>query len=200
MTEDHYRDDYQHHPLRQLERWLADAHDAGVPEPNAVAFLTADTSARPTARTVLLKRIEPDALLFTSTLYSRKARDIQANPHVALLWHWPLLGRQIHVTGQAEVADRALALELFSERDLSHRLQTLLSHQGQPIDDIDDLRSRHAHLMDVMEAPPECPEDWGALRVLPHTVELWLQAPDRMHDRILYVRHGEAWQRSRLAP
>jgi pyridoxamine 5'-phosphate oxidase len=193
-------DDPDHHPLRELDRWLADAHDADVSEPNAVTFVTADSSSRPTARTVLLKRIAPDSLLFTSTLYSRKARDLQANPHVALLWYWPLLGRQIHVTGEAEVADRALAVELFSERNLSHRLQTLVSRQGQPIDDIQDLRARHAHLMDAMEAPPPCPDDWGALRVVPDTVEFWRQAPDRMHDRILYLREGDAWRRSRLAP
>jgi pyridoxamine 5'-phosphate oxidase len=193
-------DDPDQHPLRELHRWLVEARNAGVPEPNAVAFVTAHSSSRPTARTVLLKRLENDALLFTSTLYSRKARDLQANPHVALLWYWPVIGRQIHITGEAHVADRTLAVELFSERDLSHRLQTLVSRQGQPIDDIEHLRARHAHLMDVMEAPPPCPEDWGVLRVVPDTVEFWRQAPDRMHDRILYVREPHTWRRSRLAP
>ena len=190
------------HPLRELERWLQHARAAAVPEPDAVTFVTADSCARPTARTVLLKRIEPEALLFTSTLYSRKALDLQSNPQVALLWYWPHIGRQIHITGHAHLADRALAEELFAERPLPHRLQTVLSRQGQPIEDIQVLRHRHAHLMHAMEAPPPCPDDWGAIRVLAHTIELWLQAPDRMHDRIVHSRdpHSNAWHTTRLAP
>ena len=93
-----------------------------------------------------LKRIEDEALLFTSALWTRKAREIEANPQVALLFHWPALGRQVHVTGEASFAERALAEELFAERDLVHQLQTVVSRQGEPIDDLDQLRDRLAHL------------------------------------------------------
>lgn len=187
-------------PLRLLERWLEDARQAGVPEPQSVAFVTADAQGRPSARTVQLKRVQADALVFTSALWTRKARELRANPHVALLFHWPALGRQVHLAGRAELAERALALELFDERDLAHRLQTLVSRQGEPIEDIEPLRARHAHLMDVLEAPPVCPPDWGAIRVLPRAVEFWSLAPDRMHDRMLYEPAGEDWRVSRLAP
>ena len=91
-------------------------------------------------------------------------------------------------------------MELFSERDLSHRVQTLVSRQGQEIDDVELLRARHSHLMEVLEAPPECPPDWGAIRVTVEAIEFWEQAPDRMHDRLLYERVEDRWRRSRLAP
>lgn len=187
-------------PIALLERWLGDARSAGTPEPAAVAFVTVGEDGRPSARTVSLKRLENDALIFTSTLWTRKAREIEVNPYVALLFHWPTLGRQVHVMGQAHVADRALAVELFSERDLAHRVQTLVSRQGEPIEDIEPLRARHAHLMAVLEAPPECPRDWGALRVRPETVEFWNQAPDRIHERVLFEHSEEGWRSSRLAP
>lgn len=187
-------------PLAQLRRWLEQAERSGVPEPRAVAFVTVGQEGRPSARTVLLKRLEQDALVFTSALWSRKARELVANPNVALLFHWPTLGRQAHVMGTAVVAERELAIELFAERELAHRVQTLVSRQGEPIDDIQPLRDRHAHLMNTMEAPPECPQDWGAIRVLPEAVELWRQAPDRMHDRALYERDGAGWRATRLAP
>jgi len=187
-------------PLPLFERWLTGARAAGVPEPGTVAFVTADGSGRPSARTVLLKRVEDGALLFTSALWTRKAREIETNPHVALLFYWPTVGRQVHVTGHAAVAERELAIELFAERELTHQVQTLVSRQGEPIQDIEPLRARHAHLMDVLETPPECPPDWGAIRVIPETVEFWDQAPDRMHDRLLYERAGDSWRASRLAP
>ncbi len=187
-------------PLRLLERWLEYAQAAGVPEPGAVAFTTASPDGRPTARTVLLKRVESASLIFTSALWTRKAIEIEANPHVALLFYWPLIGRQIHIAGQAVLAERELAVELFDERPLSHRIQALVSRQGQPIESVEPLRSRHAHLMAAMEAPPECPPDWGALRVRPEAVEFWTQAPDRLHDRLLYELADAGWRVGRLAP
>ena len=84
----------------------------GVPQPASVAFVTVGEGGRPSARTVTLKRIEDDALLFTSALWTRKAQEIEANPQVALLFHWPALGRQVHVTGEAALAERALAGEV----------------------------------------------------------------------------------------
>jgi pyridoxamine 5'-phosphate oxidase len=189
-----------HEPLALLERWLADARDAGLPDARSVAFITVGEDGRPTARTVSLKRLEPSALVFTSALWTRKAREIEGNPHVALLFHWPALGRQVHVAGDAALAERALGEELFAERDPSHQLQTIVSRQGQPIDDLAPLRARYEHLRAAMEAPPACPPDWGAIRVSPLAVEFWSQADDRLHDRLLYERDGERWSLTRLSP
>jgi pyridoxamine 5'-phosphate oxidase len=187
-------------PLALLERWLADARDAGLPAPESVAFVTVGEQGRPTARTVSLKRLQDGALLFSSALWTRKARELAANPHVALLFHWPSLGRQVHVAGDAELAERALAEQLFAERAPSHQVQTLVSRQGEPIEDLAPLRARHAHLLEAMEAPPACPPDWGAISVRPQAVEFWLEGDDRLHDRLLYVRDGEGWSLTRLAP
>jgi pyridoxamine 5'-phosphate oxidase len=187
-------------PLRELERWIEEARERGAPHPAAAAFVTASTEGRPSARTVTTKRIEDDALVFTSALWTRKANEIEANPQVALLFHWPSLGRQVHVTGEAAFADRALAEELFEERDVAHRFQTIVSRQGEPIDDLAPLRDRLAHLVKVQEAPPACPEDWGALRIVPETIELWQESPDRLHERRLFRRDGVRWSEILLAP
>jgi pyridoxamine 5'-phosphate oxidase len=187
-------------PIRELGRWIEEARERGIPQPASVAFVTVGEGGRPSARTVTLKRLEDDALLFTSALWTRKAREIESNPHVALLFHWPALGRQAHVSGEATLAERALAEELFAERDPLHRLQTVVSRQGEPIDDLDHLRDRLAHLAEVQETPPACPPDWGALRIRPHAVEFWEEAPDRIHERRLFERDGDGWTLSLLAP
>jgi pyridoxamine 5'-phosphate oxidase len=187
-------------PFALLDSWLADARDAGAPAPESVAFVTVGEGGRPTARTVSLKRLEDRALVFTSALWTRKAREIAGNPHVALLFHWPSLGRQVHLAGHAVLAERALAEQLFSEREQSHQMQTIVSRQGEPIEDLERLRARHAHLMDAMEALPACPPDWGAVRVSPDAVEFWSQAADRLHDRLLYERADDGWSLTRLAP
>ncbi len=187
-------------PLALLDRWLAEAREAGVPEPASVAFVTVGEGGRPSARTVSLKRLEERALVFTTALWTRKAREIESNPRVALLFHWPALGRQVHIGGHAVLAERELAVDLFSQRDLANRVQTLVSRQGEPIEDIAALHARHAHLMEALEAPPECPPDWGAIRVSADTVEFFSEAPDRIHDRLLYERTGDSWRVVRLSP
>jgi pyridoxamine 5'-phosphate oxidase len=187
-------------PISELGRWIEEARAQGIPQPASVAFVTVGDGGRPSARTVTLKRLEDDALLFTSALWTRKAREVESNPHVALLFHWPALGRQAHISGEATLAERALAEQLFAERDPLHRLQTVVSRQGEPIDDLDHLRDRLAHLAEVQETPPPCPEDWGALRVRPQTIELWEEAPDRIHERRLFERDGDGWKLTLLAP
>jgi pyridoxamine 5'-phosphate oxidase len=187
-------------PIRELERWIGEAREEGIPHPASVAFVTVGEGGRPSARTVTMKRIEADALVFTSALWTRKAQEIEANPQVALLFHWPARGRQVHVTGTATFAERALAEELFAERDPGHQLQTIVSRQGEEIDDLDELRDRLAHLATVQETMPVCPEDWGALRVRPQAIEFWDEAPDRLHERRLFERVGEGWKFTLLAP
>ena len=115
----------EHEPLALLSEWLEQARAAGVGEPGAVAFVTVGEGGRPSARTVLLKRLEDDALVFTSALWTRKARELALNPYVSLLFYWPAVGRQVHVCGEAVLAERELAVELFAERDLANRVQTL---------------------------------------------------------------------------
>ena len=98
------------------------------------------------------------------------------------------------------MAERELAVELFAQRERSHQVQTLVSRQGEPIEDIAPLRARYAHLMEAMESPPECPPDWGAIRVIPEAIEFWRQSPDHIHDRLPYERTGDGWRTTRLAP
>ena len=187
-------------PLRELGGWIEQARAKGLPQPASVAFVTVGADAAPSARTVTLKRLEEDALIFTTAMWTRKAKEIEANPNVALLFHWPTLGRQAHITGKASFAERALAEELWQERDLPHQLQTVVSRQGEPIDDLAPLRAGLAHLANTQETTPACPDDWGALRLRPDSVELWSEAPDRLHERRLFERSDAGWRFSLLSP
>ena len=186
-------------PLPLLERWIQDARDAAQPHPASVAFVTATSTGRPSARTVTLKRIEADSLLVTTALWTRKAQELRENPHVTLLFHWAGMGRQTHIEGRARLGSRALSAELFSERARDHQYQTIVSRQGEMIEDLAPLRRRLEHLR-LEDRSPTCPADWGAVAVTPHVVEFWEESPDRLHDRVLYEHQplGD-WQRVRLS-
>ncbi len=187
-------------PLQVLARWLQEAEDAGLPDARAMALATVGEDGRPSARIVSLKRLEAGALLFTTGLWTRKAAELRANPQVAAVFHWSSLGRQARVEGTAELAERRMAEELFAERPREHRLQTLVSRQGEPIDAIEPLRQRLETLLGGPDDGPPCPPDWGAVRIRPERIELWEEAADRLHDRLVYDAAGDGWRRQRLAP
>lgn len=73
------------------------------------------------------------------------------------------------------------------------------TNEQEPIE-IEPLRAKHAHLMGAMESAPECPPDWGAIRVIPEAVEFWTEAPDRIHDRLLYEHTDNGWRSTHRAP
>ena len=188
-------------PLETLTGWLQEARGAGLPEHDAATLATTSPTGRPTARVVSVRRVESAGVVFTTALWTRKARDLRLIPHVALLFHWPSLGRQVHLGGRVEPCDRDLAEEIFSERDRPHQLQSLVSRQGVPIADLTPLRARLALVRrEVGDGPVPCPDDWGALRIRPEFVEFWSAAPDALHDRLLFERDGNAWRVRRLAP
>jgi len=188
-------------PIQILERWLDEAAGAGGPAPTAMTLATVSGNGRPSARVVSLKRLEPEGLVFTTALWTRKAAELRANPRVAIVFHWPALGRQARIEGRAEIAERQLAEELFAERPRSHQLQALVSRQGETIEDLGPLRTRlDALKAETAEDPVPCPADWGAVRVTPQVVELWTEGEDRLHERRLFKHDGEGWATTLLSP
>jgi pyridoxamine 5'-phosphate oxidase len=188
-------------PLEILERWLAEAAGAGAPAPAAMTLATVGGGGRPSARVVSLKRLEPEGLVFTTALWTRKAAELRADPRVALVFHWPVLGRQVRVEGRAELAERELAEGLFAERPRGHQLQSIASRQGEAIEDLGSLRTRLGELeLELGEGPVPCPADWGAVRVRPDVVELWSEGDDRLHERRLFEREGGRWAMTPLSP
>ncbi|HXS33007.1 MAG TPA: pyridoxal 5'-phosphate synthase [Solirubrobacterales bacterium] len=188
-------------PIKILGRWLEEARDAGDPTPGAMTLVTATAEGAPSARMVTLKRLEADALVFTTALWTRKAEELRANPRVATVFYWPALGRQVRIEGRGELAERELAEELFAGRPRERQLQALVSRQGETIEGLDPLRERLERLRaEIAESAIECPPDWGAVRIVPDRVEFWKEAPDRLHERHLYESADGKWRLSHLAP
>jgi pyridoxamine 5'-phosphate oxidase len=188
-------------PLELLGCWLEDAEAAGVPGPRAMTLATATAGGRPSARLVSLKRISGEALVFTTALWTRKVEELRSNPRVAATFYWPPLGRQARIEGRAEIAARDLAEELFAGRPRSHQLQAHVSRQGEEIEGLDELRARlEALRAELGDDPVPCPEDWGAVRVVPDLIEFWEEGEDRLHCRRLYEANGAEWREVLLAP
>src|SRR5262245_47316880 len=88
-------EDVNPNPLRQFAIWFRGAAGSAIRLPEAAALATASAHGVPSARMVLIKDFDERGFVFFSHYASRKAREVAANPRVALLFHWDPLGRQV---------------------------------------------------------------------------------------------------------
>jgi pyridoxamine 5'-phosphate oxidase len=190
-------------PLLELARWLGEAREAGLHEPDAMALATGTPSGRPSVRMVLLRGLDDRGLGFFTNYESRKAAELAVNPQAAAVLNWgPPLRRQVRVEGRVERLSEDESRAYFRTRDRESRLGAWASPQSRPLADRDELDTRYAEVetrfagVDDVPLPPF----WGGFRLVPHAVELWQNRPNRLHDRARYERLAEGWRRARLAP
>ena len=187
-------------PLVLLRRWFEDATAHDVSEPNAAALASATPDGRPSLRMVLTKGVDERGIVFFTNYGSRKAGELEANPRAAILFHWPMLGRQVRVEGAVSRVERAETEAYARSRSRASQLSALVSPQSRPIEGRDWLERRVAELDE--EHPGELPvrEDWGGYRLVPEAWEFWQHRPNRLHDRFRYLPEAGGWRIERLGP
>lgn len=190
-------------PVDMFRRWLAEAVQAGLHEPNAMVVATADAHGSPSARTVLLKGLSADGFVFYTNLGSRKGRDLAHNPRCALLFPWHPLERQVRVEGPVSLLPREAVAAYFASRPRGSQLGAWASHQSQVVGGREELTAAYDEVAARFEGRDvPVPDDWGGYVVRPEVVEFWQGRPGRMHDRLLYrpAPDGNGWVTERLAP
>ena len=188
-------------PIEQFRLWFAQARQTPMPEPNAMTLATADASGVPSARIVLLKGIEPDGFLFYTNYESQKGRELASNPNAALVFYWGELERQVRIAGPVERVSREQSDAYFQGRPEGSKLGAWVSRQSTPVSGRAELESLLADREKEFAGKPiPTPPYWGGYRLTPLTIEFWQGRPNRLHDRLRYVRSGETWRLERLAP
>jgi pyridoxamine 5'-phosphate oxidase len=167
-----------------------------------MTLATATPDGRPSARVVLLREIDAqDGLTFFTNRDSRKGEELRRNPRAAVAIHWWELGRQIRVEGVVEELSGAESLAYWSTRPRGSQIAAWASPQSTPLGERAELETR---VSDAQErfggAEVPLPLFWGGYRLRPDSVELWTHRDDRLHDRVRYLREGDAWRRELLAP
>ena len=188
-------------PIVLFHEWLAEAGKAEPNDPNAMTLATCTADGRPSARMVLLKGVDARGFVFYTNSHSRKGGELRANGHVALLFHWKSLRRQVRVEGPIEQVTDAEADAYFASRARISRLGAIASDQSRPLPARAELERRVAENDarfpgDTVPRPPH----WTGFRVLPDAMEFWQDMPFRLHDRRTYTRTPAGWDTGALYP
>jgi pyridoxamine 5'-phosphate oxidase len=188
-------------PLALFAAWLEDATRSEPNDPNAVALATVDPEGMPNVRMVLLKGFDERGFVFYTNFESAKGRELLATMKAAMCFHWKSLRRQVRLRGPVSIVDDAEADAYFASRPRGSRIGAWASRQSRP------LESRFALEKAVAEytaryavGPVPRPPFWSGFRILPISIEFWHDRPFRLHDRVLFTRAAEGWDRMRLYP
>jgi pyridoxamine 5'-phosphate oxidase len=188
-------------PFQKFGEWFATAEGSEPNDPNAVTVATVGADGRPAARTLLMKQWDERGFVFFGNLFSRKGLEMANNPHVALLFHWKSLARQIRIEGVVTQVSDAEADEYFATRPRMSQIGAWASDQSRP------LASREVFEARISAAEARFsgrdvtrPDFWSGWRLKPDYFEFWQGVDFRLHDRLVFARQGDGWETGRLFP
>ena len=188
-------------PFALFGEWFAEAVKSEPNDPTAMALATVDADGLPDVRMVLMKGFDADGFVFYSHVASPKGRELAANPKAGLLFHWKSLRRQVRIRGTVTPATEAEADAYFATRPKQAQIGAWASKQSQPLESrfaFEQQIAKYATRYAVGSVPR--PPGWHGYRVTPIEIEFWHDRPFRLHDRIVFRREGETWEKTRLYP
>jgi pyridoxamine 5'-phosphate oxidase len=187
-------------PVEVFREWLREAEASEPNDANAAALATASPDGVPSVRMVLVKQVDARGFCFYTNARSRKGRELAANPRASLCFHWKSLRRQVRVEGPVVELSGEDADAYFHSRARESQLGSAVSQQSWPLDSRDILEKMVGEF--AAEHPREIPrpEWWRGYAIRPERVELWVDGAHRLHDRFLFERKGDGWEKQRLFP
>ena len=189
-------------PFVIAQRWMDEASESELNDPDAVALATVDAEGMPNARVVLMREIEADAFVFYTNYTSAKAQELEHGGKGAFVMHWKSLRRQIRVRGHVQKEEGPQADAYYASRSLKSRLGAWASDQSQPLEGRAQLMAKVAKVTAQHGTNPQRPPFWGGYRITPVEIEFWADGAFRLHDRFRWTRENryQPWHITRLNP
>ena len=180
-------------------RQRAEAHQIDTAP---MTLASVDASGQPSARVVLLRVVDARGFGFFTNYNSRKGRELDLpGAKAALCIHWIALDEQIRIEGRVERMSAEESDEYFRGRPRGSQLGAWASDQSAVLPSRETLEAQYREIEKRFDGRPvNRPPFWGGFRVIPHRIEFWYGRPDRLHDRVLYLKAGGAWTIERLYP
>jgi pyridoxamine 5'-phosphate oxidase len=190
-------------PFELFVAWMKDAEKTEPNEANAMAVATADADGHPNVRMVLLKAVDARGFVFYTNFESAKGRELLANPHAALNFHWKTVRKQVRVRGPVSIVSDAEADAYFATRAKDSQIGAWASAQSRPMEGrfvFEREIAKYALKYGLTKVPR--PPHWSGFRVAPLQIEFWRDRPFRLHHRLVYSRDSldAPWRTEILYP
>ena len=187
-------------PLALFDLWMKDAEKREINDPNAAALATATPDGLPSVRMVLAKRVRGHRFAFFTNADSRKGRELAENPRAALCFHWKSLRRQVRVEGSVLELPAPDVDRYFHTRSRASQIGAAVSLQSRALASREELEAKVLTFTEANPGEIPRPDYWRGYFIDPARIEFWLDGAHRLHDRFLFSREGDRWQKARLYP
>lgn len=168
----------------------------------AAALASVSSNGQPSARMVLVRRIDPAGFLFFTNYESRKAAEFAVQPSAALCFYWYWIEQQVRIEGRIAQATPAESDEYFATRPRGSQIGAWASQQSRPLAERKELEERYLaterqYEGRVVPRPPF----WGGYRLRPERIEFWTAGTYRLHERDVFTRdENRRWTMVSLYP
>ena len=188
-------------PLQLLAKWVDEAKELALPEPDAMNLATVDEDGNPHNRMVLMRHINDTEIGFFTNLKSNKAHDIFSGGKTSSTLWWPQLGRQVRVEGSAREMNREMVDSYFSKRPRNSKIAAWSSRQSSELASMEMLHQVFDDFKDkfTTETVPT-PPFWGGFIITVEKIEYWIGREFRLHDRVILNKQDDSWSITRIYP
>lgn len=156
---------------------------------------------RPSARTLLIKKVDSKGFRFFTNYLSRKGRELVKNPYGAMVFNWHSIDIQVRIEGTISKLSKQESAAYFHSRAHGSQIGAWASPQSVMVpsrkfllDRVTELEKKYSGL----EVPP--PPFWGGFILKPTYFEFMFLRDFRLHDRFSYQKKGPKWKIERLGP
>jgi pyridoxamine 5'-phosphate oxidase len=189
-------------PIEIFRKWFDEELSlTKVRIPSACCLSTVGQDNYPNARFVSLKEVVEKSFIVTGTLTSRKGLEIKETNKVALTFWWTETERQIRIQGKATPISNELADKYFAERNRDSQIVSIISNQGQILNNIEILNKEYKEIeTNYRNQLLTRPENWGGYSIKPIRIEFLEFKRTRFHDRKLFQIINGQWTNTELQP
>lgn len=193
--------DFKKDPFDNFLDLLKEAQIKGVPDHNAMALATVNEKCEPSVRIVFYKGLVRRGFSFYTNYQGRKGKDLEQNKSVCANFFWSHLDQQVRVEGVIEKLTAEESDAYFASRPRLSQIGAWASDQSEKIESFAKFQEKTDQLIAKFHGQKiPRPPHWGGYIILPKEIEFWFGRIGRLHERYVYEKQGDQWNRFLRSP